>query len=226
MPCERATAVRGRAMITIRYADLPEGLHAQAETRGRRTVIYLRPGLTAEERRRSLRRTRQWARMGYGPRLPGPGVALAVVRHVLGGTLADAGAAVRRHPVAVALLSGGLVTLALCYVLYVTVPITLILDPARVPVPRPGPVHGAVHPAPRPGGPVPAGHAGNDRPRETHGNRRAPPPPSSAAARSPHPASPGATAPAGRSPAATAPPAPPSGRCVRLGPLGVCLKPG
>ena len=104
-------------MITIRYADLPEGLHAQAETRGRRTVIYLRPGLTAEERRRSLRRTRRWARMGYGPRLSGPGVALAVVRHVLGGTLANLGAAMRRHPIAVVFLAGGLVTLALCYML-------------------------------------------------------------------------------------------------------------
>ena len=69
-------------MITIRYADLPEGLHAQAEAHGRRTVIYLRPGLTAEQRRLSLRRARQSARMGYGPRLPGPAVALAVARHV------------------------------------------------------------------------------------------------------------------------------------------------
>ena len=62
-------------MITIRYADLPEGLHARAEARGRRTVIYLRPGLTAEQRRLSLRRARQSARMGYGPRLPGRGAS-------------------------------------------------------------------------------------------------------------------------------------------------------
>ena len=37
----------GADMITIRYADLPEGLHHRAEQHGRRRVIYLRPGLTA-----------------------------------------------------------------------------------------------------------------------------------------------------------------------------------
>ena len=83
------------------------GLTRQAEAHGRRTVIYLRPGLTAEQRRLSLRRARQSARMGYGPRLPGPGVALAVARHVSAGTLRNLGAAVRRHPIGFTLLSAG-----------------------------------------------------------------------------------------------------------------------
>jgi hypothetical protein len=105
----------GADMITIRYAALPEGLHARAEARGRRTVIYLRPGLTAEQRRLSLRRARQSARMGYGPRLPAPGVALAVARHVAGGTLRDLAAAVRRHPIGFLLLSAGFAALVTWY---------------------------------------------------------------------------------------------------------------
>jgi hypothetical protein len=105
-------------MITIRYADLPEGLHAQAERRGRRTVIYLRPGLTADERRRGLRRARQSARMGYGPRLPAVGVAQAVARNVIRDTAGNLGAALRRHPLGFMALAVGLAAVVACYTLF------------------------------------------------------------------------------------------------------------
>jgi len=111
-------------MITIRYADLPEGLHAQAATLGKRTVIYLRPGLTAEQQRRGLRRARQSARMGYGPRLPAPGVALAVGRHATGRTLADLGSAARRHPLCFLLVSAGFAAMVACYALFATMPVS------------------------------------------------------------------------------------------------------
>src|SRR5437667_8124262 len=136
-------------MITIRYADLPEGLHVGAEAHGRRTVIYLRPGRTAEQRRLSLRRAKQSARMGYGPRLPGPGVALAMARHVSAGTLLNLGAAVRRHPIAFMLLSAGFAGLMLSYALFVTVSVRLMLDPV--------PVHAVARSSPPPARAVPAG---------------------------------------------------------------------
>lgn len=167
-------------MITIRYADLPEGLHARAEAHGRRTVIYLRPGLTAEQRRLSLRRARQSARMGYGPRLPGRGVALAVARHIAAGTLLNLGAAVRRHPIGFLFLSAGFTALMICYALFVTVSVRLMLNPAQVPPVVRGPqparmVRSAA--AHRPGGgagPGPAGPAPG-HPRDHPAVRRHPP---------------------------------------------------
>ena len=211
-------------MITIRYADLPEGLHARAEAHGRRTVIYLRPGLTAEQRRLSLRRAKQSARMGYGPRLPGPAVALAVARHVSAGTLRNLGAAVRRHPIVFMLLSAGFAGLMLSYALFVTVSVRLMLDPApvhavaRSPLPArvvpaaSRPPHGGVAvpgpavPAPRPS----RAHHGGARVAVAH-DRRAPGPGPTAQA-------PTAT------PSPSPSPSPPSQSvCVTVGPVGVCL---
>jgi hypothetical protein len=195
----------GADMITIRYADLPEGLHARAEAHGRRTVIYLRPGLTAEQRRLSLRRARQSARMGYGPRLPGPGVAPAMARHVSAGTLLNLGAAVRRHPIVFMLLSAGFAGLVLSYALFVTVSVRLMLDPvpvhtvARSPLPAPRPTH-AHHGTPR----VAAAH---DRRAPGPGRTTQAPPPSAAVTPSPAPS----PSPSRRS------------VCVTVGPVGVCL---
>jgi hypothetical protein len=212
-------------MITIRYAALPEGFHAQAEAHGRRTVIYLRPGLTAEQRRLSLRRARQSARMGYGPRLPGPGVALAVARHVAGGTLRNLAAAVRGHPIGFLLLSASLAALATCYAYFVTVSVRLVLDPPQAPPGRylparlpPAAVAPRRGPVTRPGPAAPApGHAGRARPgtpRDSPAGHRLTPGPGPAARPSPSAV-----------PAATpAPPASPSpGTCVTVGPVRVCV---
>jgi hypothetical protein len=215
-------------MITIRYAELPEGLHARAQAQGRRTIIYLRPGLTAEQRRLSLRRARQSARMGYGPRLSGPGVALAVARHVTGGTLRNVAAAVRRHPIGFLLLSAGFAGLVTWYALVVTVSVRLMLDPGQPPPAPRSPLPARVVPSawlPARGAVTPPGlasrlprHQGTeDRnarlavPRAT-AHRPAPGPgPAAQPSSSPSP-----------SPAAT-PASPPSPAvCVTAGPIGVC----
>ena len=228
-------------MITIRYADLPEGLHARAEARGRRTVIYLRPELTAEQRRLSLRRARQSARMGYGPRLPGPGVALAVARHVSAGTLRNLCAAVRRHPIGFMLLSAGVAGLMLCYALFVTVSVRLMLDPPQVSAAARGPFSAR---GPFPAWILPATSAPGQRgaaapgptvpaPRQAHGRRVTPriaaehgrrAPGSGAADQAPLPApAPTVTPSPSPSPSAQSPSAQSPGVCVTVGPVGVCL---
>lgn len=110
-----AASAKRRGMISIRYADLPEGLHAQAAMSGRRTIIYLRPGLTPQQRRHSLRRARQSARMGHGPRLPAAMVALAVAGDIAAGTLRNVGAAVRSHVLGALLLVAGTAGAVVCY---------------------------------------------------------------------------------------------------------------
>jgi hypothetical protein len=215
-------------MITIRYADLPEGSHVQAVACGKRTVIYLRPGLTPEQRRHGLRRARQSGRMGHGPRLPATGVALAVAGDAVTGTLRKVAAAVRGHPLGSLMLAAGMAGTVLCYVLLVTVSIRFIGPPAgRDPVQR---SHLAASPGARapgrgvPGRGVPGQFAvmpsagstpgGTGRPRITGG---VPSPtgrvPSPRASRRAHPApvpsvSPTPT-PAGTSPVPSSPPAPP-----------------
>jgi hypothetical protein len=227
-------------MITIRYADLPEGLHAQAQAHGRHTVIYLRPGLTAEQRRRGLRRARQSARMGYGPRLPGPGVALAVARHVAAGTLWNLGAAVRRHPIGFLVLSAGLAMLMACYVLFVTVSIRLMLDPAQVPAAARGSLPAQVVPAPlapHPGGGALPGRAvrvprrprgTGDSPRvsaekDRRARQRGPAGQAAPSAASPSPSPASAPPRPAASPRPDAAPSPSPGVCVTVGPIGVCL---
>lgn len=74
-------------MIKIRYAELPDGLHAHVERCGRHTLIHLAPGLSAPQRREALGRLIRTSRRGHGPRLRPPGVSLAVARDATGGTL-------------------------------------------------------------------------------------------------------------------------------------------
>src|SRR5271154_2728981 len=91
----------GKAMIKIRYRDpheLSPGLHAAAERHGRRTTVDLLPGLSAAQRRAALRRLQISARRGYGPRLPGPQLALALAAHRVRTSVGRAGAVFRSHP--------------------------------------------------------------------------------------------------------------------------------
>jgi hypothetical protein len=218
-------------MITIRYADLPEGLHAQAERRGRRTVIYLRPGLTPEQRRRGLRRARQSARMGYGPRLPAAGVAQAVVLDAIRETLGNVGAVLRRHPYGVMLLAAGLCAMVACYTLFVTGSIRLVLHSSPLPVSS-GVTHSSAGPpnanlAPGPitaSTPGPSGQAAHGHPDE-HAGRAAPSPRASTGGAAPGP--PGTSSPPPAPPPSPAPsPAPaqrPSELCLTVGPVGVCI---
>jgi len=91
----------GKAMIKIRYRDpheLSPGLHAHAERHGRRTTVYLLPGLSAAQRRAALRRLQISARRGYGPRLPALQLALALAVDRVRTNVGWAGAVFRSHP--------------------------------------------------------------------------------------------------------------------------------
>jgi len=120
-------------VIKIRYADLPEGLHARAEAEGRGAVIYLMRGLSPAQRRAALRTVRRGARLGNGPRLPVSGVALAVAMDTAKSTTRNGIAAVRFHPTGSLFLTALFASVVVCYVLFVSVSIQLIPSP-----PRPG----------------------------------------------------------------------------------------
>lgn len=136
-------------MIKIRYADLPAGLHIRAVARGRDTIIYLLPGLTAAQRQAALRRARSSARMGQGPRLPVPGVLGAVMVDRMRTTVRNGAAAMRGHP---AILVPPLVIVmsaAVAYILLVSVDIRMHDPQANGPAGPGTPIAAAVAP---PGG--------------------------------------------------------------------------
>jgi hypothetical protein len=116
-------------VIKIRYADLPEGLHARAEAEGSGAVIYLRRGLSPAQRRVALRGVRRAARFGSGPRLPVSGVALAAARDTAKSTTRNGIAAVRYHPAGSLFLTALFASVIVCYVLFVSVSIRLIPSP-------------------------------------------------------------------------------------------------
>jgi hypothetical protein len=94
-------AVIGCAVIKVRYRDqneLSPGLHAATERQGRNTTVYLLSGLTAAQRRAALRRLKISARRGYGPRLPAPQLALALLADRIRTAVGQAGAVFRSHP--------------------------------------------------------------------------------------------------------------------------------
>ncbi len=213
----------GGPIVKIRYADLPEGLHALAEAQGRHAIIYLRPGLTTAQRREGLRRARQTARMGYGPRLPAARVEAAVAADRVRITIRNATAAVRHHPASSAMLAAALSTAVVCYVLFVSVSIRFIRPPLQAQTPRlrPGQVE-----APRVPGPTAGGQRGADAPgpgAATTGpaSRHSSPPSPKPSGLSPAPTP--APSPAPTPPASPGPSPSPSGMCLNVGPLGVCL---
>jgi hypothetical protein len=87
-------------VIRIRYLDLSAGLHGKAVAAGRSTIVYLRPGLTGRQRSAALRRLRQEARVGCGPRLPGGQLAVAIAADWARTSTTRALAVVRLHPAA------------------------------------------------------------------------------------------------------------------------------
>lgn len=142
-------------MTKIRYADLPQGLHAQVRTGGRRPVIYLPPGLSPAQRRDALRRLVRTSRQGYGPRLRVSGVAFAVARDVMKSTARTGLAAVRGHPTGSAVLAAFLTAAVVCYSLFVTVTVRLGPRPAVPPaaaVAAPSGLRQAGDPGRSPGG--------------------------------------------------------------------------
>jgi hypothetical protein len=85
-------------VIKIRYSDLPTGLYAQTVVAGRHVILYLLPGLSAEERRAAIRRARSNGQVGHGPRLSAAGLAAALAADRIRITIGNAVAAVRTHP--------------------------------------------------------------------------------------------------------------------------------
>jgi len=87
-------------VIRIRYLDLSAGLHGRAEATGRTTTIYLRPGLTAPQRRAALRRLRQESRVGCGPFLPAAQLVMGLMADRITMAVRQVIAVIRLHPAA------------------------------------------------------------------------------------------------------------------------------
>ncbi len=216
-------------MVRIRYSDLPAGLHVSAKAEGRRTVIYLLPGLTPEQRKAALIRVRSGARMGYGPKLTPVGVTVAIAADRLRSTIRNGALAMRAHPLLLIPPLIVFVSAALVFVLLVSVSITF--RPASPPAAvnsHPaglrqhggrGGNHGSAPAALAPGStasPDPSSSPGRSH---TPGHSASPSP-------SPTSSTPGSPSPQPSSPGASPSPSPSpssSGLCLRVGPLGVCL---
>lgn len=87
-------------VIRIRYQDLSTGLHGRAERTRSSTTVYLQPGLTPAQRSAALRRLRQEARRGCGPRLPFGQLAVALVADRARSAIVQVLAILRLHPTA------------------------------------------------------------------------------------------------------------------------------
>lgn len=233
-----------RLMITIRHVPLPGGMHARAETQGRRVVLFLAPGLSPEQRWAALRRVRQAGRVGRGPRLPWGAVVAALAQDRARATALAAGRAARRHPVGSALVA---TLVAALFGYAVAGPAGQALNVPQIPgfpvvVPRQlalpsGPpsragVRATGPPRPRARRPQPSPASGGAPPSASPGSVPASPGAVPASPRRSAPASPAGASPSAASPrpassAASAAPSPtpspaPSRSCqARL--LGLCL---
>lgn len=223
-------------MIRIRYSRLPEGLHAQARREGGHTIVYLRPGLSSAQRAEALRRVRQSARMGHGPRLPAAGLALALAADRTAATSRNLIAAVRQHPLGTSMLAALAAGAVISYSLFVTVTVHIIYPQTQGPPPLPPPATASV---PAPAASSPARHPRSTAPAGAPGAGS-----SAAVVSAPSPGASGGTGGTGggrRSPAPRQPsPAPSPSRlpsptptpaagggglsvCLKVGPLGACL---
>ena len=150
-------------IIKIRYRDqsqLSPGLHAAAERHGRAITVYLLSGLSATQRRAALRRLRISARRGYGPWLPAPQLALALLADRIRTAAGRAGAVFRSHPagstVPVMVVSAG----AIAFLALSAVSIRVIHRPSGLGPPSFGAAVAAGPSASGHAGPGPAGSRG------------------------------------------------------------------
>jgi hypothetical protein len=233
-------------VIKIRYADLPAGLHIRTVARGKDTIIYLLPGLTAPQRQAALRRARSSARMGQGPRLPVAGVLGAVMVDQIRTTVRNGAAAMRGHPAILVPPVVIIMTAAVAYILLVSVTIRMHEPQASGASGQGTPVPAAVappgsradDPGSRPGStsPITSGQPPRPAPRRSGGGHGAtgaspsptPSPAGSAPAPSPSPspsAAPSPTPSAGGTDSTGSGSGAPGagGLCLDIGPLGVCL---
>ncbi|HEX8008331.1 MAG TPA: hypothetical protein VF482_18105 [Trebonia sp.] len=124
------------------------------------------PGLTSAQRKAALRRLRQEARRGCGPRLPVPQLAVALVADRIRVTFRNTGAVIRLHPAGSILPTAAIGCLMVLFVL-ASVSVRIIPQPGAagsggVPV-NDGSGAGGSGPGavPRATGPDPAGRAGS-----------------------------------------------------------------
>jgi hypothetical protein len=148
------------AVIRIRYKGLAPGLHGKAERCGRRTTIFLVPGLTSAQRKAALRRLRQEARRGCGPRLPVPQLAISLVADRVRVTFLNTVAVIRLHPAGIILSA---VAIGCLMALFVLASVRIIHQPdaagsggaptvsAGAGSPGPGAAPGVTGPGPGPG---------------------------------------------------------------------------
>ncbi len=224
-------------MIKIRYAELPAGLHVRTQSHGRSTVIYLAPGLTPPERRAALIRARRSASMGYGPALPGGGIAFAIARDRIRSTLRNGAVAFRAHPLL--LLPPVIIVVAATLVYIMTAAVTLNIRPPQASgpgsqfgvAPGGGPSrNGSGSPAGGPPGssqprPGTSSSAPGGGPPGRHGHHPSPSPRPSSSSPAPGSPSPSPSSPGSPSPSPAPSPSPSaSPSCLYLGPLGICLK--
>ena len=234
-------------MVKIRYADLPDGMHAQAQRSGRQTVIYLAPGLSPGQRTAALRRLIRASRRGHGPRLRRPAVSLAVARDALRATLRNGTIAARCHPVGSLVIAALLTAAVVCYAVFVSVTIRLNPRPAGppgaqgalpviretgVPLPGSGPGRGGGLAGGTAGGPGASPAAARSPGRSAPGTAggpsqlaASPTPLATAAGATPSPsAQPSSAAPSpAPDPSSSSPSGNPGGVCLSVGPLGVCV---
>src|SRR5215475_1474683 len=85
-------------MVKIRYAELPTGLHVATEADDRCTIVYLKPGLTREQRKEALMVARRSARFGHGPSLPTLDMTFALAADRTRTTASIMASAMRKHP--------------------------------------------------------------------------------------------------------------------------------
>jgi hypothetical protein len=237
-------------MVKIRYSELPAGLHVTAEQDGRDTIIYLQPGLTAQQRRAALIRVRSSARMGQGPALTSLGMALAVSADRLRTTVGNGAAAMRGHPLLlvpplILLVSGAIIFVLMSFV---TLTVPQHASAGGTPGQDAPPAAASRHPAGPGGHPaIPALDPGSPGPGQSGSTGPAPtsslpPSPTPTSAPGPMPTAPGPTSPgpvispspsssvpsvtSSPEPSPSATPSPSQsqgGTCLQVGPLGLCL---
>jgi hypothetical protein len=235
-------------MMKIRYLDLPSGLHVSATKHGRRTIIYLKPGLTPAERHAAFTRVRSSGRMGHGPELHPFGMAVAISADWIRATTRNGLAALRSHPVLLLPPLILLVSTAIVFILMSFVTLTMAprqpeagtigpggLTPSQAlsrsgstAAPPGGRRSGAPGSNDGPGGRPPAGETPSPGPSTINSPTPDPsdsdgqdPTPSPVTSGSPSP-DPGSPSPS-PSPSASPSSSSSSGTCVQIGPLGLCV---
>lgn len=231
-------------MVKIRYSELPAGLHVSTEHDGRDTIIYLQPGLTAEQRRAALVRVRSSARMGHWPGITSFGMAMAVSADKLRTTVRNGAAAMRGHPLLllpplILLVSGAIIFVLMSFVT-LTVPQHdragdqppgLVIRPGHPHSQQPGTGGRPDRPAADPGAPAPGPSSTAGRPGPKASSTLTPAPtatPTGPGPTSPFPVLTGMPAPSSPSATPTPDPSPTPSQsqgttCVQVGPLGLCL---